>query len=139
MTTCRVQHVNKASSDELLRKFAELEAEHDGKQARKLDVRLHSRRKRLKVAGDREDRESPVRNGGCLVERKSLLPRANQRSVLLRQLRLKRAEVRAREIFFSAFFLTNIEKTWRKTVEGASKMLLERHRNQHVRLRNEGV
>ncbi|KAG9442505.1 hypothetical protein H6P81_018359 [Aristolochia fimbriata] len=135
METTRVQHVNKASSDELLRKFAE----HEGKQGRKVDLRLNRRRKRLRVGESGEGRESPVRNGGAVVERKSLLPRASQRSALLRQLRVKRAEVRAREILFSAFFLAKLEKTWRKTVEGASKMLLERHRNHHVRLRNEVV
>ncbi|OMO59957.1 hypothetical protein COLO4_33982 [Corchorus olitorius] len=145
-STVQVQHVTKKSSDELLRKFAELEDEDGGDKgpARKELRVVVKRRKRSGGAaalrrreGDLSQCESPSGNGS-LVERKWLLPPATRRSKLLRQLGIGRSQIRAREIRNKSLFGT-IEKTWRKTVEGASKVFMEKHYNRHRRLINDVV
>ncbi|ESR43120.1 hypothetical protein WN944_004601 [Citrus x changshan-huyou] len=141
-SNAKIQHVNKKSSDELLRKFAELGDEK--KEARK-ELRLAKRRKRIMSSSGRrggEYCESPLNNNGSgsLVERKWLLPpaAAARRPPLLRQLGIGRSQLRARDIRNKSLFGT-IEKTWRKTVEGASRVFMEKHYNRHKRLINDVV
>ncbi|KAE9465941.1 hypothetical protein C3L33_02105, partial [Rhododendron williamsianum] len=115
-----VQHVTKASSDELLRKFAQT---GDTKRCRK---------KTRPAAGVIDDQSAG------LVERKSLLPPAADRrsAALIRRLGMGRSRLKARG-FKNKSVLGTIEKTWRNTIEGASKVFLEKHRNRHKRLINE--
>ncbi|KAJ8538216.1 hypothetical protein K7X08_014756 [Anisodus acutangulus] len=111
----RVQHVTKASSEELLKKFAEM--------GDKKELRLAKRRKRILQAAAPDTTTT-------LGERKSLLPppAASQRSVAIGKARL-----RARNINNRSFFGT-IHETWRRTVAGASKVFIEKHYNRHRRL-----
>lgn len=98
----KVQHVTKASSDELLRKFAEVGSESEDKR----ELRIVKRRKR--AAG----KEAVSFNGGsAVVERKSLLsPAGAKRSAaLIRRLGIGKARVRARELRNRSFVGT-IEK-----------------------------
>ncbi|XVE75720.1 hypothetical protein DITRI_Ditri12bG0115200 [Diplodiscus trichospermus] len=145
----QVQHVTKKSSDELLRKFAELEDDGDKASARtELRVVVKRRRQnggrasRRRESGGYGQCESPTCNGSSsLVERKWLLhpaAAATRRSTLLRQLGIGRSQLRAREIRNRTLFGT-IEKTWRRTIEGASKVLMAKHYNRHRRLINELV
>ncbi|XP_015068333.1 uncharacterized protein LOC107012885 [Solanum pennellii] len=115
----QVQHVTKASSDQLLRKFAEMDSELEVKK----ELRLAKRRKRtLQTKVDT--------NNHVFGERKSLLPpAASQRSAAL----IVKAKLRARNLNNRSFFGT-IEKTWRRTVQGASKVFIEKHYNRHRRL-----
>ncbi|KAF3442644.1 hypothetical protein FNV43_RR16560 [Rhamnella rubrinervis] len=139
-----VQHVNKKSSDELLRKFAEDEAPP------KKELRLSKRRKRSRSATARGQCDSPSNNGSSstsngsstsLVERRSLLPSATRKSALLRQLGMhggSHLRLRARDIQNKSVFGT-IKKTWSRTIEGASKVFMEKHYNRHKRLINDMV
>ncbi|KAJ7976004.1 ABC transporter ATP-binding/permease protein like [Quillaja saponaria] len=133
-----VQHVNKKSSDELLRKFAELDNEAPAKK----DLRLAKRRRKLNSRAIREggdQYDNPSNGSTRLVERRSLLPPAvTRRSALLRQLGIGRSQLRARDIRNKSLMGT-IEKTWRRTVEGAYKVFMEKHYNQHRRLINDIV
>ncbi|XVE96106.1 hypothetical protein REPUB_Repub02eG0192600 [Reevesia pubescens] len=145
----QVQRLTKKSSDELLRKFAELEDDVDKASARK-ELRVVVKRWKKNGSGSARRRESggysthcesPSGNGSStsLVERKWLLPpAATRRSTLLRQLGLGRSQLKAREIRNRSLFGT-IEKTWRKTIEGASKVFMEKHYNGHRRLINDVV
>ncbi|XP_057983349.1 uncharacterized protein LOC131168132 [Malania oleifera] len=137
MNSSVVQHVTKASSDELLRKFAEQEPEScDEAPARKEELRLSKRRKRSQTIRV-YDCKSPLSCSSSLAERRSLLPPAARRSaVVFRQLGIGR--FRARDIK-NRSILETIEKTWRKTVEGASKVFVEKHYSRHKRLVNDVV
>ncbi|PHT47043.1 hypothetical protein CQW23_11251 [Capsicum baccatum] len=114
----KVQHVTKASSDQLLRKFAEMDSD-----LAKKELRLAKRRK--KILQPKVDATSTSLVFG---ERKSLL--GSQRSVALIP---RTAKLRARDIK-NRSFLGAIEKTWRRTVQGASKVFIEKHYNRHRRL-----
>lgn len=173
----KVQHVTKASSDELLRKFADSEA---GKVSpRKIQRLLRgpvARRKRrpARRTACRSARDSSIYGGEVGVERtaewKGLLrqnpPPPRRSAVLLRQIVVAAGiaeKLRAREVPRVDFFLAALDKvrktagdhlirplpwfllispsnsrsrrqTWRKMVEGASRMTVERHCNRHVRL-----
>lgn len=75
----KVQHVTKKSSDELLRKFAEMDSPNAGKNKR-----------RKKRREDECECDSPSNGGTAVVERRSLLPpKVVRRSMLLRQLRVR--------------------------------------------------
>ncbi|XP_047160155.1 uncharacterized protein LOC124830472 [Vigna umbellata] len=118
MDTAKVQHVTKKSSDELLKKFAEVGCDEGRK-----------RRRKKRKEHDLYDFDSPS-TGGTAVERRSLLlPRLTRRSVVLRQLRIRNK---------SSLF-GNIHKTWRRTIEGASRIFLEEHYHRHKRLINDSV
>ncbi|XP_022748138.1 uncharacterized protein LOC111297777 [Durio zibethinus] len=142
-SSVQVQHVTKKSSDELLRKFAQLEDDDEktGGAARK-ELRVVVKRKkrngwaRRRESGGYSQCESPSGNGSSsssLVERKWLLPPvATRRSTLIRQLGIAR-EIKKRSL------LGIIEKTWRKTIEGASKVVMEKHYNRHRRLVNDVI
>ncbi|KAK3030815.1 hypothetical protein RJ639_037196 [Escallonia herrerae] len=142
-TAATVQHVTKASSDELLSKFAEVGSYSNGKKASaKKDLRASKRRRRSQNAREGDHCDSPLSSGtGSLVERKSLLPpaaaaAARRSAGLIRQLGIGRARVRTRGLKNKSIVGT-IEKTWRSTVERASKVFMETHYNRHKRLIND--
>ncbi|CAL5193550.1 unnamed protein product [Lathyrus oleraceus] len=121
----KVQRVTKKSSDELLRKFAEVGTNE------KKELRIIKRRKKMKE--NQRESQSPSKAGAAVVERRSLLPpTVNRRSVLLRQLR-------ARDNRNKSSILGTIQKTWRRTVEGASRVFMEKHYHRHKRLINDIV
>ncbi|KAK4343724.1 hypothetical protein RND71_036818 [Anisodus tanguticus] len=113
----RVQHVTKASSEELMRKFAEMGSESEDRAIAKKELRLAKRRKRilLRAAVD--------------TTSVSLLPPQPQGSQ-----RFGKANLRARLDLNNTSFFGTIHKTWRRTVQGASKVFIEKHYNQHRRL-----
>uniref|UniRef100_A0A6N2MQM4 Uncharacterized protein n=1 Tax=Salix viminalis TaxID=40686 RepID=A0A6N2MQM4_SALVM len=126
-----VQHVTKKSSDELLRKFAETS---DG--AKKLELANG-----VKKEEDKKGSWNPsyYKSSSSLAERRSLLPPApTRKSLLLRQLGIGRLQLKARDAK-NRSILASIDKTWRKTVEGASKVFLEKHYNRHRRLINDMI
>ncbi|CAA3029070.1 Hypothetical predicted protein [Olea europaea subsp. europaea] len=129
--TAKVQHVTKASSDELLKKFAEVGSESNDKSLAKKELRLAKRVNRSQAANN---------GGGCSGqgERKSLLPPATSRRpvALIRRFGIGKAKTRTGE-FKNRSILGTIEKTWRRTVEGASRVWMEKHYNQHKRLIND--
>ncbi|OIT04368.1 PREDICTED: uncharacterized protein LOC109223280 [Nicotiana attenuata] len=133
--TATVQHVTKASSDQLLRKFAEMGSESEDKALAKKELRLAKRRKRIQPIANGSSTTTTTAAAAVLGERKSLLPPAgSQRSVaLIRRLGIGKAKIRAKD-FKNRSFLGTIEKTWRRTVEGASKVFIEKHYNRHKRL-----
>lgn len=106
---CKVQHVTRASSDELLQKFADLDSKSEHKSMEKREAKERRRRKRARTEGDRGNGESPTKSGS-LVEMKSLLPPRTRRSALLRQLGIGRPGLRIREIVISRSLLKKIEK-----------------------------
>ncbi|EXC04790.1 hypothetical protein L484_007899 [Morus notabilis] len=137
-SSTNVQHVTKKSSDELLRKFAELDDEAPVAAAKKVSKRRRRSAESRGEGGGDQNCESPSNgHGSSLVESRSLLPTAAataRKSALLRQLGIRsRAHLRAREIRHKSLFGT-IEKTWRRTIEGASKVFMEKHYNRHKRL-----
>ncbi|KAF5474049.1 hypothetical protein F2P56_005988 [Juglans regia] len=135
----KVQHVNKKSSDELLRKFAELDSDSAEEAPGRKELRVSKPRKRSRRTRMREGDqcESPSNGSTSLLERRSLLPLAvKRRSALLRQLGIGRSSFRARD---NKSILGRIEKTWHKTVEGASKVFMEKHYHRHKRLINDIV
>ncbi|KAK7259528.1 hypothetical protein RIF29_25137 [Crotalaria pallida] len=132
LPAAKVQHLTKKSSKELLNKFAD-----ESLEKKKLDLRVVIKRQQKKRGGiiRREDQyDSPSNGGGAaVVERRSLLPAAmTRRSVLLRQLR-------ARDVRNNKSLLGTIQKTWRRTVEGASRVFMEKHYHRHKRLINDIV
>lgn len=99
MDTAKVQHVTKQSSDELLRKFAEVGCEEGGKRRRK-------KRREYDFC------DSPSTGGATVVERRSLLPpKLTRRSLVLRQLRVRNKSSlfgnihKVRPIQFIVFFI----------------------------------
>ncbi|PIN03621.1 hypothetical protein CDL12_23857 [Handroanthus impetiginosus] len=126
----RVQHVAKSSSDQLLRKFAEVGSEKSSAK----ELRLTKRVKRSSANYSKNSGNSTA----SLPERKSLLPPAASRKpvALMRRLGMGKAKIRARELKNKSLIST-IEKTWRRTVEGASRVLMEKHYNRHKRLIND--
>ncbi|KAG5252782.1 hypothetical protein OIU76_021361 [Salix suchowensis] len=137
-STATVQHVTKKSSDDLLRKFAEMSDDDDDTKKLELTRVSRSKSKRRRTRRDVESgysRESPshYNPSSSLVERRSLLPPLTRKSALLRQLGIGRSQLKARDLKTKSI-LASIEKTWRKTLEGASKVLLEKHYNRHRRL-----
>ncbi|KAI6696677.1 hypothetical protein NL676_016796 [Syzygium grande] len=126
-----VQHVDRKRSDQLLSKFAD----------ETKDPRAPKRRRR--------DRRSPLSPGGSADlsesqasgERWSLLapPAAKRRSVLLRRLVLVQRPQRGARDIRNRSLLGAIEKTWRRTVEGASRAFMEKHYHRHKRLISDAV
>ncbi|KAK9069203.1 hypothetical protein SSX86_013319 [Deinandra increscens subsp. villosa] len=134
-----VQHITKASSDELLSKFAELDSPDDHRSNKSL--RLFKRQKRsAQSLPPLARRESCEFTGGTtlLAERKSLLPpvvsaRRSSGAAFVRQLKIGRSGFRSRNFRKRSFFGT-IEKTWQRTLDGASKVFMETQYNRHKRL-----
>ncbi|KAH7664560.1 hypothetical protein IHE45_14G127400 [Dioscorea alata] len=149
-----VQHVTKASSDQLLRKFAELDSDSP-RTTRKPQllrgqiVRKKRSNKVVSALGAREIRASstvvdaPIarrRISGSRAEWNSLLPISSRRSKsLVRKMGICRSESGNRDFAGIACILAALEKTWRRTIEGASKMFVEKHCNTHVRLISDAV
>ncbi|KAK1397702.1 ABC transporter ATP-binding/permease protein like [Heracleum sosnowskyi] len=133
----RVQHITKASSDELLSKFAQVGGTN------KLAITLVNKNKKLNLSkrqrtinrsnADGSVCESP--SSVSVADRKSLLPPANKRATaaVMRRLGIGKANLRSRN-HNNKSLLGTIEKTWRKTLKGASKILIEKHYNRHKRL-----
>ncbi|GAU23425.1 hypothetical protein TSUD_331230, partial [Trifolium subterraneum] len=97
----------------------------------KKELRLIKRRKKQKIKENQSESHS---NGAtAVVERRSLLPATvTRKSVLLRQLRV-------RDNRNKSSLLGTIHKTWRRTVEGASRVFMEKHYHSHKRLINDIV
>ncbi|KAM0993145.1 hypothetical protein ACFX2I_008862 [Malus domestica] len=143
-TTCAsVQHVTKKSSDELLRKFADSGDEADAPASKRMVVRVSKRRKRSRVNGEGDHQCESPSNGKTtgLVERRSLLPAGTKNKALFRKIGIhggRGSHLRATDIRNKSLF-RSIHKTWRRTIEGASKVFMEKHYNRHKRLINDIV
>ncbi|CAE6044365.1 unnamed protein product [Arabidopsis arenosa] len=124
----KITHVNKKSSDELLRKFADPDDVDESKSSTK-------RRKKSAKNSSRENGVDIESNSIGLVERKRLLlaPASKRRSLFLRQLASGKSHLRNKSL------VRTIGKTWRKTMEGASRVFIEKHYNRHKRLINDVV
>ncbi|KAL9659303.1 hypothetical protein QQ045_024108 [Rhodiola kirilowii] len=110
-----VQIVTKASSDQLLSKFADSD---DGP--------------KTKIKDRRKIRNGRRRESGDFIEKKSLLPpafearRRSSSSTLIRKVGIGRGRASKTKSI--------ILKTWTRTVQGASRMFMEKHYNRHKRL-----
>ncbi|XP_039138987.1 uncharacterized protein LOC120276330 [Dioscorea cayenensis subsp. rotundata] len=149
-----VQHVTKASSDQLLRKFAELDSDSP-RATRKPQLlrgqidRKNRSNKVVSALGAREIRASSIvvdapiarrRISGSRAEWNTLLPISSRRSKSLgRKMGIGRSEPGNRDFAGIACILAALEKTWRRTIEGASKMFVEKHCSNHVRLISDAV
>ncbi|ONL93233.1 uncharacterized protein [Zea mays] len=133
-----VQHVGRASSDELLRKFADPDAPRAAATPPRRSLKRSSRR----VASGLSARDSDA-SAAAGVTAAALAAPKRRRSIggstglLLptasaRKARARRA--RADDAAGIGLLLAALERTWRKTVAGASKMFVERHRTNHVLL-----
>ncbi|CAN6452659.1 unnamed protein product [Victoria cruziana] len=119
---CTVQRVNKASSEHLLRKFADMESE---------PIRRSKKTKPV---------PSSSRKTNALIDRNSLLPSSpNQRTKMVCTLKANKSGRRGRQLLRNQFFLALIKQRWDQTIERASKLLLEKHCNPHVRLKDESL
>ncbi|CAH2058411.1 unnamed protein product, partial [Thlaspi arvense] len=123
--SAQIQHVNRKSSDELLRKFADPD----------VDESKSTKRRRKSASNSRENGVDIESNTIGLVERKRLLlaPASKRRSLFLRQLASGKSHLRNKSL------VRTIGKTWRKTMEGASRVFIEKHYNRHRRLINDVV
>ncbi|XP_047170449.1 uncharacterized protein LOC124838803 [Vigna umbellata] len=123
-TAEKVQHVTKKSSDELLRKFAEVGHSNNVPKKKKITKRVES----AAVAT-------------VFVERRSLLPppAATRKTAFLRQIGIGGAHILRTRDFRNKSLLGTIEKTWRRSIEGASRAFMERHYHRHKRLINDIV
>lgn len=120
-------------------------ADEVANEAKKLEsarvLRRKSKRRRTRrdiEGGNSCESPSHYNSSSTLVERRSLLPPVTRKSALLRQLGIGRSQLKARDIKNKSI-LASIKKTWRKTLEGASKVLLEKHCSRHRRLINDLV
>lgn len=148
MEAPRVQHVTKASSDELLRKFAGTDSDSDSDSGNEISSSRKSPAKRRKISRNknrsnyREDEEQSLSKedgNGSLSLRKSLLAhqRGRKSGSLLRHLGISRSHhVRGCR---NKSVLGALEKTWSKAVRGASKVFMEKHYNRHRLLINDMV
>ncbi|XP_062216917.1 uncharacterized protein LOC133917010 [Phragmites australis] len=146
-----VQHVAKASSDELLRKFADPDARHLMTPPRR-SLALRRKRSSRRVASGLSARDSDAAAGAELAapkRRRSIGGSADWRAGLLLptttaasarkgggavgQAR-RGGAARLDDAAGIGLLLAALERTWRKTVAGASKMFVERHRTNHVLL-----
>ncbi|KAK9725692.1 hypothetical protein RND81_05G162900 [Saponaria officinalis] len=151
----KVQHVTKASSDQLLRKFAEIDSGSDTERAQKSSSKRRRFEKKKKT-GDisnvgeyvlEEEIISPSKeniNNNNLsgsfrkIEKKSLLSKkkSTRRSstTLVKQLGFSRSHSTT---FKHKSVFGAIEKTWSKAIRGASKVFMEKHYNRHRLLNRE--
>ncbi|KZV14724.1 hypothetical protein F511_41306 [Dorcoceras hygrometricum] len=115
----RVQHVPKSSSDRLLTKFAEVGSESKPKvPGKKMQLRL----------------KTSTASAAPLAERNSLLPVSRKPVNLVRRFGgVGKCKRRLRELKTKSI-VAALEKTWRSGVEGASRVLMEKHYNRHKRL-----
>ncbi|CAH8390191.1 unnamed protein product [Eruca vesicaria subsp. sativa] len=127
----QTQHVNRKSSDELLRKFADPDDDDKSTKRRRKAATTNSKEN---GGADVESNTSSSTTG--LVERKRLLlaPAASKRrSLFLRQIASGKSHLKNKSL------VRTIGKTWRKTMEGASRVFIEKHYNRHRRLINDVV
>uniref|UniRef100_A0A803LFS9 Uncharacterized protein n=1 Tax=Chenopodium quinoa TaxID=63459 RepID=A0A803LFS9_CHEQI len=125
-----VQHVTKASSDQLLRKFAEIDSDSDyDNPPPRLTCMMMSPSKEVNVGSNASLR---------VVERKSLLPQhyktrrsssSSSGNFIVKHLRSH--HFRGARDFRTKCVLSAIEKTWSRAVRGASKVFMEKHYNRH--------
>nr|XP_010907380.1 uncharacterized protein LOC105034056 [Elaeis guineensis] len=147
-SSATVEHVTRASSDELLRKFAELDADQPARSSRtsaRLPIVRRKRSRRVMsglaardlATGGAEAPTTRRRRSGGVAEWKALLPAtaSSRRSKSL----LRRMGIGPGDAVGIKLLLAALEKTWRKTMEGASKMFVEKHCNKHVRLMSDIV
>uniref|UniRef100_A0A7C9F1N7 Uncharacterized protein n=1 Tax=Opuntia streptacantha TaxID=393608 RepID=A0A7C9F1N7_OPUST len=154
MESPKVQHVTKASSDELLRKFAAMDSDSDTEpSSASVKRRKTNRHKKNKTnAGEQLEEGTWDQSPGMsmrMVERRSLLPQyhqSNQRGrrsgELIRHLGISRPHrlgLRGSRDFRTKSVFSTIEKTWSKAVRGASKVFMEKHYNRHRLLINDMV
>ncbi|ESQ52928.1 hypothetical protein EUTSA_v10017403mg [Eutrema salsugineum] len=127
--SAQIQHVNRKSSDELLQKFADPDVDDESKSTK--------RRKKSAKLNSRESGGVDIENNTIgFVERKRLLlaPASKRRSLFLRQIASGKSHLKNKSL------VRTIGKTWRKTMEGASRVFIERHYyNRHRRLINDVV
>ncbi|KAL6907720.1 hypothetical protein ACP4OV_002759 [Aristida adscensionis] len=144
-----VQHVAKASSDELLRKFADPDARLPVTPPRR-SLALRRKRSSRRVASGLSARDSgadlaaPKRRrsiGGSAEWRAGLLlPTTTAAAASARKGGAavghprRGGAARHADAAGIGLLLAALERTWRKTVAGASKMFVERHRTNHVLL-----
>ncbi|EHA8589932.1 hypothetical protein COCNU_scaffold013486G000010 [Cocos nucifera] len=147
-SSATVEHVTRASSDELLSKFAELDDDPPARSSRTSARLPIVRRKRSRrgmsglaardlATGGAETPSTRRRRSGGLAEWKALLPptASSRRSKSqFRRMGIGRSEIGPGDAVGIKLLLAALEKTWRKTMEGASKMFVEKHCNKHVRL-----
>ncbi|KNA24997.1 hypothetical protein SOVF_010370 [Spinacia oleracea] len=133
-----VQHVTKASSDQLLRKFADSDSDNEiqtPSSARKRQG--HKKRKDninnwelcIVISPSKE-----LNSNGSLrvLERKSLLPQHYKTRRSSRSFFVKHLAISTRSHHFRTnSLLSAIDKTWSKAVRGASKVFMEKHYNRH--------
>lgn len=105
-----VQRVNKASSDELLSKFAEIGSESDDHKKGDL-MRLSKRRRRGQSAPESDQCESPLASCRKSLAERSLLPPATRRSAaLIRRVGIGRGNLTRGRSFKNKSILGAIEK-----------------------------
>ncbi|KAJ4777888.1 hypothetical protein LUZ62_062145 [Rhynchospora pubera] len=140
---CTVQHVTKASSDELLRKFADPDSPSPRRhlplalKRKKSSRRVASGLSARELAGTGSDVSLAVkrRRSGGSAEWKAglLLPTTTARKSngsLARRMGIGRID----DAIGISIILAALERTWQKTVANASKVFVEKHRTNHVRL-----
>ncbi|KAF8097797.1 hypothetical protein N665_0280s0001 [Sinapis alba] len=123
----QIQHVNRKSSDELLRKFADPDD---------VDKSTKRRRKSTTTRDNGVDVESNMTCTGLVEKKRLLLAPAvvsKRRSLFLRQIASGKSHLKNKSL------VRTIGKTWRKTMEGASRVFIEKHYNRHRRLINDVV
>uniref|UniRef100_A0A0E0K892 Uncharacterized protein n=1 Tax=Oryza punctata TaxID=4537 RepID=A0A0E0K892_ORYPU len=149
--TVSVQHVAKASSDELLRKFADPDAHAKQITPPRRSLALRRKRSSRRVASGLSARDSGSGSSGTELaapkRRRSiggstewkaglLLPTttASARKGSAASHSRRGGASRLDDAAGIGLLLAALERTWRKTVAGASKMFVERHRTNHVLL-----
>ncbi|XP_047329389.1 uncharacterized protein LOC124932756 [Impatiens glandulifera] len=135
----RVQHITKTSSDELLKKFAEVGSESKDRVLAKKELRLWKQQCWKRTRSDQCD--SPSNRRSSLGDKKSLIPPASvwpRKSSSSALIRFSRSRLRARDFKNKSIFKA-IEKTWCKTIDGATKILMDKHYNRHKRLINDAT
>uniref|UniRef100_A0A0D9VP15 Uncharacterized protein n=1 Tax=Leersia perrieri TaxID=77586 RepID=A0A0D9VP15_9ORYZ len=147
-----VQHVAKASSDELLRKFADPDAHSKQITPPRRSLALRRKRSSRRVASGLSAREYHESSSGVELaapkRRRSIGGSTEWRAGLLLPTTTASARkgggggshsrrggaARLDDAAGIGILLAALERTWRKTVAGASKMFVERHRTNHVML-----
>ncbi|KAL6648874.1 hypothetical protein ACP70R_013098 [Stipagrostis hirtigluma subsp. patula] len=145
-----VQHVAKASSDELLRKFADPDARHAVTPPRRSLALRRKRSSRLAsgLSARDPDAGAPGTELAAPKRRRSIGGSAEWRAGLLLPTTTAASARRGGAVGHPrrggaarlddaagiGLLLAALERTWRKTVAGASKMFVERHRTNHVML-----
>ncbi|KAJ3682001.1 hypothetical protein LUZ60_014574 [Juncus effusus] len=142
----QVQKVTKASSDKLLLKFADPDSNSPKQNSnRQLPLALRRKKSSRRVASGLSARElsggsdewkkvKRRRSGGSTDWRAGLLlpvtTREKKNGSLIRRIGIGRMD----DAVGIGLILAALERTWQKTVASASKVFVEKHRTDHVRL-----